>query len=104
MTATTTLCVVCERPTDATACHQCALRLAQTLREAAGHAEDAGTVLARLARHGAAEARLGRAVTAAVTIAFEDNAAETTCPACLPGWPPHKHLLTRTYPIPLTQP
>jgi len=53
MTATTPTCVCCGRPTaDGYACHADALSLAQKLREAAGHAEDAWTVLARQARYG----------------------------------------------------
>jgi len=51
---TATTCVVCERPVPDTAyaCPSCALRLAQTLREASGHAEDAEAVLARQTRYG----------------------------------------------------
>ncbi|MBB4755312.1 hypothetical protein BJ964_009583 [Actinoplanes lobatus] len=50
----TNTCVICERPTpDGEACHQCARDLAETLREAAGHAEDAWTVIARQTRYGA---------------------------------------------------
>lgn len=46
-------CVRCARPApDAYACHHCALSLAETLQNAAGHAEDAETVIARQARYG----------------------------------------------------
>lgn len=46
-------CVRCGRPTaDGYACHDDALRLAQALQSAAGHAEDAWTVIARQARVG----------------------------------------------------
>lgn len=47
-------CVACERPmTDqAFACTRCANELAETLRTAAGHAEDAWTVIARQTRYG----------------------------------------------------
>lgn len=45
-------CVRCGRPTDAVACHHCAHDLTQALTEAAGHAEDAWTVLARQTRYG----------------------------------------------------
>lgn len=51
MTAPT--CVACDRPTpDGNACTTCAQQLAQALRAAAGHAEDAWTVIARQARVG----------------------------------------------------
>lgn len=49
---TTTTCVRCERPTDGYVCHPDALSLAESLREAAGHAEDAPTVIGRQARYG----------------------------------------------------
>lgn len=54
MTAPT--CVVCSRPMADTAyaCSTCARGLAETLRTAAGHAEDAWTVIARQARMGTA--------------------------------------------------
>lgn len=56
MTATTPTCACCGKPLadGATVCHADALSLAQTLREAAGHAEDAWTVIARQARMGTA--------------------------------------------------
>jgi len=46
-------CVRCDRPTDGTVCHSEALSLAESLQTAAGHAEDAETVIARQARYGA---------------------------------------------------
>lgn len=50
---TDTRCVVCGRPTaDGYVCHADALSLAETLQDAAGHAEDAETVIARQARYG----------------------------------------------------
>lgn len=49
-----TTCVRCGAPTDAAVCHPEALSLAETLRTAAGHAEDAWTVIARQARVGTA--------------------------------------------------
>jgi len=64
----TAQCVRCGAPTDAAACHQCALRLAQTLREAAGHAEDAWTVVARLTRYGGAAGGARAAEPEAVTV------------------------------------
>lgn len=46
-------CVICGRPSpDGYACHDDAQELAATLREAAGHAEDAETVIARQTRYG----------------------------------------------------
>lgn len=52
MTAPT--CAVCAKPLadGSTACTACARSLAQALRDAAGHAEDAWTVIARQARYG----------------------------------------------------
>jgi len=49
------LCAVCARPLpdQAYACHICAQDLAETLTTAAGHAEDAESVLARQSRFGA---------------------------------------------------
>jgi hypothetical protein len=47
-------CTRCGQPTDAAACHRCARDLTQALTEAAGHAEDAWTVLARQTRYGTA--------------------------------------------------
>lgn len=50
---TENLCALCGRPSpDAYVCRHDALRLADDLREAAGHAEDAPTVIARQARYG----------------------------------------------------
>lgn len=47
-------CVCCGQPTsDGYACHRCAQNLAEALRNAAGHAEDAWTVIARQTRYGA---------------------------------------------------
>lgn len=46
-------CVRCGAPTDATVCRPEALSLAETLQIAAGHAEDAETVIARQVRYGA---------------------------------------------------
>lgn len=53
---TAALCVCCGKPVPDTAyaCSSCALRLAESLREASGHAEDAWTVIARQARYGGA--------------------------------------------------
>ncbi len=49
----TTTCPCCGAPvTDAYVDQRCARKLAQTLREAAGHAEDAWTVIAGLTRYG----------------------------------------------------
>jgi hypothetical protein len=49
----TNTCVVCDRPTpDGYACREDAQELATALREAAGHAEDAETVIARQTRYG----------------------------------------------------
>lgn len=51
----TPTCVRCGRPTaDGYACHGCGRELAQALTVAAGHAEDAWTVIARQARVGTA--------------------------------------------------
>ena len=48
------LCVVCGRPTpDGYACHTCGQELADALRTAAGHAEDAETANGRQAGYGA---------------------------------------------------
>jgi hypothetical protein len=47
-----TPCARCDKPTDAAVCHRCATSLAQALTEAAGHAEDVWTVLARQTRYG----------------------------------------------------
>lgn len=46
-------CVRCGAPTDATVCRPEALSLAESLRVAAGHAEDTEAVLTRQARYGA---------------------------------------------------
>lgn len=49
---TENLCARCGRPTDATVCRPEAQELADALTAAAGHAEDAETVIARQARYG----------------------------------------------------
>lgn len=47
-------CAICGRPTDAPVCHPDALSASQALAGAAGHAEDAETVIARQTHYGSA--------------------------------------------------
>lgn len=73
---TATPCPCCGTPTaDAYVCQRCGSALAGALREAAGHAEDAPTVVARLTRYGGAGggARATEAEAAAVTPANRRN-------------------------------
>jgi hypothetical protein len=73
---TATPCPCCGTPTpDAYVCQRCGSALAGALREAAGHAEDAPTVVARLTRYGGAGggARAAEPEAATVTPANRRN-------------------------------
>lgn len=80
----TPTCACCGKPLadGGAVCHADALSLAQTLREAAGHAEDAPTVVARLTRYGGVGggARKPEPESTAVTAANRRN------PVAAFGW------------------
>lgn len=81
MTQTSSRCVRCgaQTPDDAYVCHPEALSLAQSLRAAAGHAEDAQSVIARQTRYGTgARGGSGEPLPVDLTAADRYRAVENT--------------------------